>query len=116
VLHEVAVPGAEEGVFAAPPVVDVQVFRDGSRIELINATPRGYEDFDLWVNQRFMRHVDSLGAGERLRLSLKEFYDERGERFGAGGIWRTFPPTPVRLVQIQTDEHSALVGLIAIAE
>jgi len=94
--------------------VDIQVFRDGESIEVVNATAQSYLDFDLWINQRYVRHIDSLPAGQSLTLSLWDFYDERGERPNAGGFWRTVEPTPVRLVEIQTDEQSTMIGLIAI--
>jgi hypothetical protein len=97
-----------------PNAVDIQVFRDGTTIELVNATARSYHDFDLWINQRWTQHVGSLPAGGRLRLSLWEFFDERGERLYAGGFWRVREPTPVRLVQIQTGDDQPLIGLVAI--
>ena len=85
-------------------------------IELVNATVHSYENFTLWINQRYMLKVDALPAGERLRLSLWDFYDERGERMNAGGFFRVYDPDPVRLVQIQIDDHSPLVGLITIRD
>jgi len=94
--------------------VDIQVFRDGTTIELVNATPRTYRDFDLWVNQRYVRHVESLPAGERITLSLWDFWDERGEVINAGGFWRTRAATPVRMVEIQLGEDEPMLGLIAI--
>lgn len=97
-------------------VVDIQVFRDGSDIELINATAHGYRDFDLWVNQRYVHHIDELPAGGRMTLSLWDFFDERGERLNAGGFFRTRQPTPVRLVEMQTAADEPMVGLIAIPE
>ncbi len=96
--------------------VDIQVFRDGVHIELVNSTAWSHRDFDLWVNQRFVKHVDSMAAGEKLRLSLWDFYDERGEAFNAGGILRIRAPTPVRLVQMQADQEAQLIGLITIPE
>lgn len=97
-------------------VVDMQVFRSGPDIEIVNATAQSYRDFDLWVNQRFVHHIDALPAGESLTLSLWDFFDERGERFNAGGFFRTMEPTPVRLVQIEQSPESALIGLVAIPE
>ena len=97
-----------------PESIDVQVFRDKSSIELVNATPRSYTDFDLWINQRFVAHVAALPAGESVRLSLWDFRDERGERLNAGGFWRTEEPTPVRLVEIQIADEQPLIGLVTI--
>lgn len=94
----------------------MQVFRSGPDIEIVNATAQSYRDFDLWVNQRFVHHIDALPAGESLTLSLWDFFDERGERFNAGGFFRTMEPTPVRLVQIEQSPESALIGLVAIPE
>ena len=94
--------------------VDMQVFREGTNIEIVNATARSYHDFDLWINQRYVRHVEALPAGETVRLSLWEFYDERGEVPSAGGFWRTVEATPVRLVEIQTAEDEPLIGLVTI--
>lgn len=94
--------------------VDIQVFREGQTLELVNATARSYNDFDLWVNQRFVRHVKALPAGRTVRLSLTSFYDELGEPFRAGGFFRTEAPMPVRLVEIQTGSEEPMIGLITI--
>jgi len=94
--------------------VDVQVFRDGTDIELVNATPIGFRDFKLWINQRYMQRVDRLVPGETIRLSLWDFYDERGEVMNAGGFFRTYRPDPIRMVQIQFDDETPLIGLIAV--
>jgi hypothetical protein len=94
--------------------VDIQVFREGQTLELVNATARSYNEFDLWVNQRFVRHVQSLPAGRTVRLSLRSFYDELGEPFRAGGFFRTEEPMPVRLVEIQAGDEKPMIGLITI--
>jgi hypothetical protein len=97
-----------------PNAIDVQVFRNGTTIELVNATGRSYENVNVWINKRWVRHVASLPAGARLRLSLWDFFDERGERINAGGFWRVREPTPIRLVQLQIDDEQPLIGLVAI--
>jgi hypothetical protein len=96
--------------------IDIQVFRDGTSIELVNATPRSFEDFQLWINQRYVQRIAVLPAGGRLRLSLWDFYDERGEIMNAGGFFRVYEPDPVRLVQIQVDDQSPLLGLVTIRD
>ncbi len=94
--------------------VNIQVFREDTSIELVNATTRAYTDFDLWINQRYTSRIESLPAGATVRLSLWDFYDERGESLNAGGLFRSDEPTPVRLVEIQTGDEQPLVGLITI--
>ncbi len=70
----------------------------------------------MWVNQRYVRRVAAIPAGQTVRLSLWDFYDERGDRFSAGGFWRTEEPTPLRLVELQLDEDEPMIGLITIPE
>lgn len=94
--------------------VRMQVFRDGPQLEIVNATAETYRDVDVWVNQRYTMPVEVIPAGKRVRLSLWEFFDHRGESPVAGGLWRVDPPTPVRLVQIQPAEDEPLIGLITI--
>lgn len=94
--------------------VDMQVFRRDTQIEIVNSTPISYSDFDLWINQQFVRHVDALPAGQTIRLSLWDFYDENGDQFNAGGFFRAYEPMPVRLVQIQPKNDGPLTGLITI--
>ncbi len=95
-------------------VADMQVFRDGAKLKIVNSTAKSYRDFDLWINQRFVHHVDSLLAGETLELSLWDFRDEYGDTFNAGGFFRSIPPTPVRLVEIQPAPDQKTLGLITI--
>jgi hypothetical protein len=97
-----------------PRSVDIQVLRDGTEIELVNSTPHSYQNFDLWINQRYVRRVESLAAGQTIRLSLWDFRDELGDVINAGGLFRADEPTPVRLVEIQVDDTQPLIGLIAI--
>ncbi|MHC5004994.1 MAG: hypothetical protein ACYTJ0_17945 [Planctomycetota bacterium] len=113
-LHLVETVDAEGNLVRAPRVADVHIFRDDIWLEIVNTTPRSYENFDVWVNQAFVRRVDALPAGGRIRLSLFEFYDELGERFNAGGFFRAVEPDPVRLVEVQPAEDEPLIGLIAI--
>ena len=94
--------------------VDMQVFRDHQHIEIVNTTATSYTDIDVWVNQRYVHHLDALPAGASVTLSLWDFTDEWGGVFNAGGIWRTLEPTPVRLVEVQTGADQPLVGLMAI--
>ncbi len=94
--------------------MDVQVFRDGSHIELVNHTTQSLSDFDLWLNERYVRHVAALPPGGSVTLSLYEFLDEYQEPFRGGGLWSTQLPEPIVKAEVQTAE--GLVGLISIPE
>lgn len=95
-------------------VVDIQVRRDNTEIQITNTTANSYNDFDLWLNERYLRHVQSLKAGETLRLSLYEFVDEHKEGLKVGGFLATGHPDPIIKAEIQT--NSAMIGLIAVAD
>ena len=92
----------------------MQVFRNDTNIEIVNTTARSYRNVDVWVNQRYVSHVEAIPAGETISLSLWDFKDEYGNLFNAGGFFRTYPPTPVRMVEIQVSSEDPLIGLVAI--
>jgi len=94
--------------------IQVQVLNEGDVMVVINATPRRFENVDLWLNQRYMCHVDRIAPGETLRLSFDLFWDVRGEGPNPGGALRYFQPTPIRLAQIQVDPKTPLIGLVAV--
>jgi hypothetical protein len=94
--------------------VDMQVFRRDTKIEIVNSTPRSYEHFDMWVNQRYVAHVQSLPAGRTVTLSLWDFRDVYGNTFYAGGFFREYEATPLRMVEIQPAPDQKLIGLITI--
>lgn len=98
----------------AGKVVDIQVFRDGSKIELVNMTANSYRDFDLWLNERYLRRIRTLPAGGTIRLSLFEFVDEYSEGLKAGGWLSTGHPDPIIKAEIEAPEQ--MIQLVAIAE
>lgn len=95
-------------------VADMQVIRRGERMEIVNSTATSYRDFDLWINQRYTSHVESLPAGQTIALSLWDFKDEFGDRFYAGGFFRTRKAQPLRLVEIEPAGGGPMIGLITI--
>ena len=95
-------------------VAEVQVFNDGDAMLIVNATVETWSNVDIWLNQRYLKHVDALAAGQTLRIPLGEFWDVRGEGPFPGGLLRYYPPTPIRLVQIQTAPDAPLIGFLSI--
>jgi hypothetical protein len=93
-------------------VVQVQVLPDSHSVKLVNATAASWSNFDLWLNQRYMTHVDTLAAGQTLEIPLDQFWDERGETPITGGWFRYYQPTRIALMQMQLDEKSPLVGMV----
>ncbi len=95
-------------------VVRVQVIPGGTHMEVVNATARSYRDFDLWLNQRYVTHVNELLAGQTLIIPLREFWDWRGEGPFEGGIFRYYAPTPIVLVQAQMTPDTPFIGFMAV--
>jgi hypothetical protein len=95
-------------------VVQVQAIPMELAIRVINATATDYSDIDVWVNRRYVQHVRSIPAGATVDLEIEKFRDQWGQCPQPGGFWRTRAPTPLVLVQIQTDEKSPLVGLVMV--
>lgn len=98
------------------PTERIQVFSDGTTLEIVNASGRSFRDFDVWVNQRYSRFVERLDAGKTIRLPVDTFWDHLGEGPQTGGFFASAAPTPIALVQIQVDETSPLVGLISVPD
>ena len=94
--------------------VPIQCFREGATVTVVNSTPTSYLDVSIWVNQRFVLEGVDLPAGQTRVIDLWGFRDHLGEQFRAGGVWRTDPPMPVRLIEIQEEIGSPMVGLITI--
>ena len=93
---------------------EVQVFNDGDAMLIVNATTESWSGADLWLNQRYLHRIDALASGQTLRIPLDQFWDVRGEGPFPGGLLRYYPPTPIRLVQIQSAPDKPLVGFKAI--
>jgi len=94
--------------------IEAQVLTEGEDILIVNATTRSFSNVDVWLNERYLHHVDNIAAGENLRLSLAVFWDVRGEGPNPGGLFRYYEPTPVRLVQLQLNDTQPLIGLQAV--
>ena len=62
-------------------VVPIQVFRDGTTIEIVNSTDRTWSDATIWVNQRYAAPLKSLQPGQRVSMDLFSFRDDIGEQF-----------------------------------
>jgi len=94
--------------------VPIQVFRDGTSMEIVNSTDQHWEEATVWLNQQFSHPLPTLKAGARVVLDLKNFRDDIGQEFNAGGFFRLRQPSEVALVEIQVGEGQPLVGFIAI--
>ena len=95
-------------------VLPIQVFRDGTHIEIVNSTDNSWSDATIWVNQRYSASIKSLQPGQRVSMNLFDFRDDLGEQFRAGGLLRTRPAAKVELIEIQPAEGMPMVGMISV--
>lgn len=102
-------------------VLDVQVFKRPTTIELVNTTNRAFGPCTLWLNQRFGYPIEGLGVGQTLTLRLKDFRDEHSEPFRDAGFFAVEIPDRLVLAQLEVPDPAApeskiLLGLIVIGE
>ncbi|CAG0979402.1 hypothetical protein PHYC_01683 [Phycisphaerales bacterium] len=98
-------------------VLDIQVIRESTNIVFTNTTARSFGPSTLWVNMRFSRMIEGLGVGQTMDLDLRDFKDEYGDSFRAGGFFASEAPQPVVLVQIEgakPDGAAELLGMIVV--
>lgn len=95
-------------------VLPIQVFRDGTHVEIVNSTDQDWSESTVWVNQRYAAVVKDLKPGQRTTMNLFNFRDDLGEYFRAGGLLRTRPAATVELIELQPAEGQPLVGLISV--
>lgn len=58
---------------------DIVVTRDGDRINLVNRTPRTYDNMELWLNRRYVSKVKKIAIGTHNPFDLSTFinlYDQ----------------------------------------
>ena len=96
--------------------VNVQVTRDGEMMNIVNGTAIEFKDIDLWLNQRYLHHVDEIPPGGSFSINMGDFWDVWGGGPNPGGLLRWYDPTPIVLVQAQIDEESPLIGFISILD
>lgn len=99
--------------------LDIQVFREETRLRLTNTTARAFGPGRLWVNMWWSHPIEGLGVGESLDLNLARFRDEHGEGFRAGGFFASENPEDVVSVELEEDRQNgagALYPLIVVRE
>lgn len=92
--------------------LDVHLLRRGTRMRLTNTTAREFSAGTLWLNGWYGRAIPALSVGETLDLSLREFRDEYGTPFRAGGFFAREKPEKVVLAEFQSGDR--LLSLVVI--
>jgi len=85
-------------------VFDIQVFRDVTELRFTNTTTRDFGPSRLWLNRRYSLPLqDGIPSGRTVELDLRDFVDEFGDTYRAGGFFATRSPAPVVLVELETE-------------
>ncbi len=90
----------------------IQVIRRTTHIEMTNTTAQNFGPSTVWLNGRFSNAIDGFEVGQTLLLDLREFYDQWGDRFRAGGFFATRDPDALVLVEIES--QGVLTGLVMV--
>jgi len=98
--------------------IDIQVASNVTKIELTNTTAQSFGPSTIWLNMWFSRPIDSFRPGQTLRFGLREFRDEHGDAFRAGGFFATREPDRIVLAELETDEGNGpvLLRLIVVGQ
>jgi hypothetical protein len=95
--------------------LNVQVVREQqTHIVFTNTSARQLGPGRLWVNQAYSKPIGVVGVGETVRLDLRGFRNEFGERFRAGGFFATRTPKDVVLVQMRERGEADFTGLVVV--
>lgn len=92
--------------------LSVQVIRRVTHIELSNTTAQAFGPSTIWVNGRFSKTIDGFAVGQTLKLDLREFRDQFGETFRAGGFFATRDPDALVLCELESGD--SIYGLIVV--
>ena len=97
-------------------VAPVQVFREVATLRMTNTTARAFGPGRLWLNQQHSAPVGAFEPGDTLELDLRDFVDEFGEVYRAGGFFAQRDPAPVVLVEIESgpEDDRELVGFVVV--
>lgn len=94
----------------------VQVFREVTTLRMTNTTARAFGPGRLWINQQHSAEVGLFAPGDTLELDLRDFTDEFGDVYRAGGFFAQRDPARVVLVEIETGppDNRELVGFVVV--
>lgn len=101
----------------AAGVLDVQVFRRDTTVELTNTTAKAFGKGTLWLNRRYARPVAGIAVGESVAFTLEEFRDEYGEPFRSGSFFSGYNPERMVTCELETatnEGEAVLVGFVVV--
>ncbi len=86
------------------PDLDIVVVREGSNITLTNRTPRAYAGMQLWLNQQYVRNLESLSIGVNPSFQLESLINRHREPFPVGTFLQPDLARPVISAELYDPE------------
>lgn len=85
--------------------LDIIVVHQGAVVQLVNRTPRDYENVRLWFNQQYVRPVERLEIGPNNLVDLRKAVNEHGQAYPVGSFLK--PDQRAVLVQAELFDPGA---------
>ncbi len=93
--------------------LDVLVITHGRQLQLVNRTPRSYQNVQLWLNQQFVGNVETIAIGTDNTISLLYFINRYHETYPAGSWLHPDQAFPVVKAEIYDPAQKMRHRLIA---
>jgi hypothetical protein len=94
--------------------LDIQVVRKSTRIEFTNTTAQAIGPCTMWLNSRYSMKLDGLAVGQTRDLALRDFKDQWGDAFNAGGFFATELSERLAKAEIEPDGGTEMLGLVVV--
>jgi hypothetical protein len=98
-------------------VLDIQLFRDVTVLRFTNSTTMDLPAGTMWLNKRYSAPMPGAASGETVEMDLRQFVDEFGDTYKAGGFFAQREPAPVVLAQVQVPDGNGnplLYGMVVV--
>lgn len=79
--------------------LDIVVVHKGDTVQLVNRTPRPYRGMTLWLNQQYVRPLDTIAIGPDNVIDLTTAVNEHGQSYPVGSFLK--PDKRMLLVQAE---------------
>ncbi|QDU33452.1 hypothetical protein KS4_15000 [Poriferisphaera corsica] len=93
-----AIPYPADAQYAPNP--DIVAQREGHNLRLINRTPWEYTDIQLWINQQYVKRIDTIKIGTNNLYSLETCINEFEQPFPTGTFLKPERSFPVVLTEL----------------
>lgn len=84
-------------------LLDIQVMRRGTKLEMTNTTTVSFGPSRVWANREYSEEISGFEVGKTVHLRLGDFRNQFGQRFKEGGFFATELPDALVCVEIESE-------------